>query len=71
MRVRDSPVTNGTNKRIFFRVIWFINEMNKLTREKIRSFCEVHYIEKNTGMFSSETLISFRLKKERHGHRCG
>jgi len=22
----------------------------------------------NPGMFSSKTLISFRLKKERHGH---
>jgi len=29
---------------------------------------EVHYMEKNPGMFSSKTLISFRLKKERHGH---
>jgi len=28
---------------------------------------EVHYMEKNPGMFSSKTLISFRLKKERHG----
>jgi len=25
---------------------------------------EVHYMEKNPGMFSSKTLISFRLKKE-------
>jgi len=25
-------------------------------------------MEKNPGMFSSKTLISFRLKKERHGH---
>jgi len=29
---------------------------------------EVHYIEKNPGIFSSKTLISFRLKKEIHGH---
>jgi len=28
---------------------------------------EVHYMEKNPVMFSSKTLISFRLKKERHG----
>jgi len=28
---------------------------------------EVHYMEKNPGMFSSKTLISFQLKKERHG----
>jgi len=28
---------------------------------------EVHYMEKNPGMFSSKTLISFRLKQERHG----
>jgi len=28
---------------------------------------EVHYMEKNPGMFSSKTLISFRLKKEWHG----
>ncbi len=27
---------------------------------------EIHYMEKNPGMFSSENLISFRLKKERH-----
>jgi len=25
---------------------------------------EVHYMEKNDGMFSIKTLISFRLKKE-------
>jgi len=25
---------------------------------------EVHYMEKNPGMFSSKTLISFRLKKD-------
>jgi len=25
---------------------------------------EVHYMEKNPGMFSSKTFISFRLKKE-------
>jgi len=25
-------------------------------------------MEKDAGMFSSKTLISFRLKKERHGH---
>jgi len=25
-------------------------------------------MEKNAGMFSSKTLISFRLKKERHGY---
>jgi len=25
-------------------------------------------MEKNTGMFSSKTLISFRLKKERQGY---
>jgi len=27
---------------------------------------KVHYMEKNHGMLSSKTLISFRLKKERH-----
>jgi len=32
---------------------------------------EVHYMEKNPEMFSSKTLISFRLKKERHGHDMG
>jgi len=25
-------------------------------------------MEKKAGMFSSKTLISFQLKKERHGH---
>jgi len=29
---------------------------------------EVHYMEKNLGMFSSKTLISVRLKKEWRGH---
>jgi len=29
---------------------------------------EVHNMEKNPGMFSSKTLVSPRLKKERHGH---
>jgi len=29
---------------------------------------EVHYMEKNAGMFSSKTFISFWLKKEWHGH---
>jgi len=29
---------------------------------------KVHYMEKNPGMFSSKTLIYFRLKKERHGY---
>jgi len=36
--------------------------MNRLVTNK------VHYMEKNAGMFSSKTLISFRLKKDRHGH---
>jgi len=29
---------------------------------------DVHYMEIIPGIFSSKTLISFRLKKERHGH---
>jgi len=29
---------------------------------------EVHYMKKNPGMFSSKTLISFRLKRERYGY---
>jgi len=29
---------------------------------------KVHYMEKNAGMFSSKTLISFRLKKEWNEH---
>jgi len=29
---------------------------------------KAHYMEKNPEMFSSKTLISFGLKKERHGH---
>jgi len=29
---------------------------------------EVHYMEKNPGMFSSKTLICFRLKKEWYGY---
>jgi len=29
---------------------------------------KVHYMEKNPGIFSSKTLISFQLKREWHGH---
>jgi len=29
---------------------------------------KMHYMEKNPGMFSSKTFISFPLKKERYGH---
>jgi len=29
---------------------------------------EVHYMEKNPGMFLSKTFISFRLKKEWRGY---
>jgi len=29
---------------------------------------EVHYMEKNPRLFSSKTLISFRLKTEWHGY---
>jgi len=36
--------------------------LNRLVTSK------VHYMEKNPGMFSSKTLISFRLKKEKHWH---
>jgi len=36
-------------------VFWTLNHL--VTRK-------VHYMEKNPGMFSSKTLISFRLKKK-------
>jgi len=36
-------------------VFWTLNRMVPI---------EDHYMEKNLGMFSSKTLISFRLKKE-------
>jgi len=38
-------------------VFWTLNHLVPI---------EVHYMEKNPGKFSSKTLISFRLKKERH-----
>jgi len=40
-------------------VVWTLNRLVPI---------EVHYMEKNPGMFSSKTLNSFRLKKETHGH---
>ncbi len=38
-----------------------------LTFNRLESI-EVHYMDKNPGMFSSKTLIYFRLKKEMHKH---
>jgi len=38
-------------------VFWTLNRLDPI---------EVHYMEKNPGIFSSKTLISFQLKKERH-----
>jgi len=40
-------------------VFWTLNRLVAI---------EVHYMEKNPGMFSSKTLISFRLKKDRPGY---
>jgi len=40
-------------------LIWTLNRLVPI---------EFHYMNKNAGMFSSKTLISFRLKKERRGH---
>jgi len=40
-------------------VIWTLNRLVPI---------EVHYMEKNPEVFSSKTLISFRLKKEWLGH---
>jgi len=39
-------------------VFWTVEPLNHLVPT------EVHYMEKNPGMFSSKTLISFQLKKE-------
>jgi len=36
-------------------LIWTLNRLVPI---------EVHYMEKNPGMFSSKTLIPFRLKKD-------
>jgi len=44
---------------MFVPVFWTLNRLVPI---------EVHYMEKNPGTFSSKTLISFPLKKERHGH---
>jgi len=65
MRVSDSPVHQ--NEQIFFssHLVHLMNKMNKSFFKSFGSFnerknkCEVHYMEKNAGMFSSKTLISF------------
>ncbi len=38
-----------------------------LTSNRLKSI-ETNYMDKNPGMFSSKTLIYFRLKKEIHKH---
>ncbi len=43
----------------FETAIWTFNPLAAI---------EVHFMEKNPGMFSSKTLISFQMKKERHEH---
>jgi len=71
----DSPVWTRSSKWTIF-IIW-----NHLKPFEQFAVCtetvfwtlnclvpiKVHYMEKNPGMFSSKTFISFRLKKEWHG----
>ncbi len=48
------------------RVLWSIE--TPIWTFKLLATTEVHYMEKNPGMFTSKTLISLRLKKEKHEH---
>jgi len=50
---------------VSFKALWSCTETIILTFNHLEAI-EVHYKENNPGMFSSKTLISFRLKKERH-----
>ncbi len=52
---------------VSFIALWRCTETVILTFNHLESI-EVHYMDKNPGMFSSKTLISFRLKKEIHKH---
>ncbi len=45
-----------------YRALWSCNESEIWTFNPLIAI-EVHYMDKNPGMFSSKTLISFRLKK--------
>ncbi len=55
------------DKTLIHRLVWFIalwscTETVILTFNRLESI-ETNYMDKNPGMFSSKTLISFRLKK--------
>ncbi len=47
--------------------LWSCTETVILTINRLESI-ETSYMDKNPGMFSSKTFISFRLKKEIHKH---
>ncbi len=52
---------------VSFIALWSCTETIILTFNRLESI-ETNYMDKNPGMFSSKTLISFRLKKEIHKH---
>ncbi len=65
----------------FFFFLWPIVLLDKTVIPRLRSCralwncnldqlipIEVHFMEEKSGMFSSTSFISFRLKKERHEH---
>ncbi len=50
-----------------YRALWSCIEIAVWTFNPLATI-EAYYMEKNLERFSSKTLISFRLKKERHEH---
>ncbi len=52
---------------VSFIALWSCTETVILTINRLESI-ETNYMDKNPGMFSSKTFISFRLKKEIHKH---
>ncbi len=55
------------HRLVSFIALWSCTETIILTVNRLESI-EVHYMEIIRGMFSSKTLIPFRLKKEIHTH---
>ncbi len=64
----DRSLDNALSSRLgACRALWSCIETAIWTLQPV-GFIEVHYMEKNPGMFSSKSFISFQLKKERQGH---
>ncbi len=55
------------HRLVSFIALWSCTKTVILTFNRLESI-EVHYMDKNSGKFSSKTLIYFRLKKEIHKH---